>query len=136
METISTISDKEVKSVVIDEALTVEADETAQPASQTAEIVAAVPGKKIVVVSVVAYRVLFTFGTVSFKTQWKSGTTAITGEMTHNNTTPALTVMPVPEGHFRTAAGEALNLTLTDTRTGSVSAASALVDGVLTYYEE
>ncbi len=136
METISSIADKEIKSVVIDETLEVDADGSQTSASKTAEIVEAVPGKKIVVVSIVAYRVLFTFTSISFETQWKSGTTAITGKMTHNNTTPALTVMPIPEGHFRTAAGEALNLTLTDTRTGSVGMASALVDGVLTYYEE
>lgn len=136
METISSIADKEVKSVVINETLLLEADETIQPASRTAEIIEAVPGKKIVVMSIVAYRVLFSMDPPAFETQWKSGTTAITGVMTHNNTTPALTVMPLPEGLFRTAAGEALNITVTDTRAGSVSPVQGLVRGVLTYYEE
>lgn len=136
METISSIADKEVKSKVIDLTTMVEADEDLNPASTTTEIIAAVPGKKIVVVSIVAYRIMFAFGTVAFRTQWKSGSTAITGEMTNDNTSASLTLMPVPEGHFKTAAGEALNLTVTDTRTGSVSGANVYIDGSITYYEE
>ena len=136
METLSSISDKETKLATIDLAIVVEADEDVSPASVTSEIIAAVPGKKIVVVSIVAYRIMYTLGTAAFKTQWKSGSTAITGEMTNDNTAGSLTLMPVPEGHFKTAAGEALNLTVTDTRAGSVSAVNVFVDGSITYYEE
>ena len=136
METISSIADKEVKSKVINLTVMVEADEDYNPASVTSEIVAAVPGKKIVVVSIVAYRIMAAMGTAGFKTQWKSGSTAITGGILHDNTAGSLTLMPIPEGHFKTAAGEALNLTVTDTRPGTVSGANVYVTGSLTYYEE
>jgi hypothetical protein len=72
------------------------------------EIVAAVAGKRIIVTG---------FGLVSTSTdtfQFKSGTTAITGDM--KGAAGAALVAPYSaKGHFKTAAGEALNLIVSST---------------------
>ncbi len=111
-------------------------------ASATEELVAAVPGKKIVVTNINHIQVSFGGGTGSIGVEFKSGATAYTGQVTFSNIP---TMSPkndnttntayMPDGHFWTAKGEALNLTITDTRT-SGSAATTWVNGYINYYEE
>lgn len=91
------------------------------PQGATTAVVAAVPGKKI--------RVLNLWVTSGFALThtWKSASTALTGAM---SVTAGFGYAGVADivGHLVTAAGEALNLT--------VSGGSILVGGMLTYVEE
>ena len=113
-------------------------------ASATEELVEAVPGKKIVVVNINHMQVSFGGGTGSVGVECKSGSTASTGQLIFSNiatlgssTTNDQTTNTayMPDGHFWTAKSEALNLTITDTRT-SGGAAPTLVNGYINYYEE
>lgn len=85
------------------------------------ELVAAVTGKKIRVVSMF----YLASGTVTATFQSAAGGTAITGGLQHTAQTGA--VLPLNEdGWFETIAGEALNLNLS---------AAISVDGALSYIE-
>jgi hypothetical protein len=85
------------------------------------ELVAAVAGKKIRVYNVV----LISAGTVNVRFESGAGGTALTGQL---NLIANVGFAPGhdPNGHFETAAGQALNLELS----GAVS-----VDGWMTYAE-
>lgn len=85
------------------------------------EIVAAVPGKRIRVLSVV----LVAAGTVTARFESGAGGTALTGQMVLA-TSSVVTLPYSPHGLFQTAAGQALNLELSD---------AVSVDGCLSYIE-
>lgn len=106
------IAPKEVKSAAITK--TWSGDTDAHP------LVAAVTGKKIVVVGF-----FFTNNSTNSMTI-KRGTTAVTGPMT---TTANAWIKGNynPDGHFSTAASEALNI---------VPGGNAIIGGWINYYEE
>ena len=113
-------------------------------ASTTVELVELVPGKKIVVTNLNHMQISFTFSSGAVGVEFKSGSTALTGRLTFSNVPTAGTSTTndqttntsyMPDGHFWTAEGEALNLTITDTRS-SGSAATNWVNGYINYYEE
>jgi hypothetical protein len=85
------------------------------------EVIAAVSGKKIRVLSYV----MITAGAVTARFESGAGGTALTGQMSIGANGGASSGY-VPVGHFETAAGAALNLELS----GAVS-----VDGHITYIE-
>lgn len=86
----------------------------------THEIVAAVPGKKICVVS------MFYLAAGTVEATWKSASTVVTGGLQHTAST-GVVLNENPDGWFETATGEALNLTL---------AQAISVDGALSYFEK
>jgi hypothetical protein len=88
-------------------------------ASSTVEIVAAVPGKRIVVLSVA-----FVCGATATDATFKSGSTAIS-PVFQNAANGGAVLNHNPHGWFKTAVGEALNLT-----TGSGSTSGVLVNSV------
>jgi len=137
-EALSDKSAKETKSAVID--IT---ENLAATASDTTAIVPSVPGKKIVVTNInhMQVKLASPYGTDMIGTVFKSGSDALTGEMVFSNV-PAdegqeMTVNTsyMPDGHFKTDSGEALNLTVTDKRS-SGGAAPTWVYGYINYYEE
>lgn len=86
------------------------------------ELVAAVSGKKIRVLSVFAVAA----NTVTVRFESGAGGTALTGQMVLTNPSDGFVLPFNPGGWFETAAGAALNLELS----GAVS-----VDGCLSYIE-
>jgi len=114
----------------------------ASGASATTELVEAVPGKKIVVTNLNHIHISFAGGSGSVGVEFKSGSTALTGRLTFSNVSTGgvkndqtTNTGYMPDGHFWTAKGEALNLTITDTRS-SGSAVTNWVNGYINYYEE
>tara|TARA_R100000458_G_C8125038_1_gene142335 strand:+ start:202 stop:624 length:423 start_codon:yes stop_codon:yes gene_type:complete len=112
-------------------------------ASTTVELVAAVTGKKIVVTNInhVQVKPVPPFGADQIGTTFKSGSDALTGELFFSNN-PAdsgyemtINTSYMPDGHFRTASGEALNLTIADKRS-SGTVANTWIYGYINYYEE
>lgn len=106
----------------------------------TAELVEAVPGKKIVVTNLNHIHVSFSLGYGSLAVEFKSGSTALTGKLTFSNIPANAYEMTtntgyMPDGHFWTEKDEALNLTITDARSSGVNA-TTWVNGWINYYEE
>ena len=131
---------KETKSAVVNVNTTLAAG-----ASTTVELVPAVPGKRIVVTSINHVQLM---PVAPFSGDWigvvfKSGSDALTGELHYSNANMAgstgyesqVNTSYMPDGHFKTASGEALNLTANDKR-GSGGLAPMWARGWINYYEE
>ena len=73
------------------------------------EIVPAVTGKRIRVLSFVMVGPPAASGSAPIKGTWKSAATALTGPMSMDRATSIVAPLSM-EGHFETAIGEALNL--------------------------
>ena len=143
-EALSDKSAKETKSAVVSVAVNLAAGE-----STTIELVEFVPGKKIVVTNInhVQVKPLAPFTTDMIATTFKSGSDALTGELFFSNNPSgsgfisgsgydaAINTAYMPDGHFKTASGEALNLTVTDKRSSGMSG-QTWVYGYINYYEE
>ena len=126
-EALADIGDKDIKGAVVNVSLS-----PASGASATAKLLDGVPGKRIVVTSLNEWHVQQTMGAMVSAT-WKSGTTALTGPVRFANYEQGLTASYMPDGHFKTAAGEDLNLTLTN---NSPAGTAVEVDGFFNYYFE
>ena len=104
-------------------------------ASATVTLVTPASGKRVVVVSLGH----IALGTIPSNTKIKflSDTTDITGQLTSNvaslTQNGSINSGYMPDGHFWTAAGEALKMTVTN---ASGVSRVCLVDGFITYYEE
>lgn len=143
-EALSDKSAKETKSAIVNVAVIL-----APGASTTVELVELVPGKKIVVTNInhVQIKPMSPFSTDMMSTTFKSGSDALTGELFFSNQPSgsgfisgegydhAINTAYMPDGHFKTASGEALNLTVTDKRSSGLTG-QTWVYGYLNYYEE
>ena len=131
---------KETKSAVVNVNTTLAAG-----ASTTVELVPAVPGKRIVVTSINHVQLM---PVAPFSGDWigvvfKSGSDALTGELFFSNVAIAggtgyestINTSYMPDGHFKTDSGEALNLTATDKRSSGGSV-DVWIRGYINYYEE
>ena len=138
-EALSDKAAKETKSAVID------VTEITSPGdSETNELIAAVPGKKIVVTNINHVQLMpaspFAMDWVSVV--FKSGSDALTGEIFFSNAGIAggayestINTSYMPDGHFKTASGEALNITTIDKRSTG-GGGTIWVRGYINYYEE
>ncbi len=113
--------------------------------STTSALVSAVSGKKIVVTNINHVQLMPTF---PYSMDWigvvfKSGSDALTGELFFSNVAIAggtgyestINTSYMPDGHFKTDSGEALNLTATDKRSSGGSV-DVWIRGYINYYEE
>lgn len=126
-KSLSDIGNKDTKDLLVNVSLS-----PASGASATTKLLDGVSGKRIVVTSLNEWHVQMA-GSADVAASWKSGTTALTGPIRFTNAYDGLTASYMPDGHFKTAAGEDLNLTLTN---NSGSSAAIQVDGFLNYYIE
>ena len=139
-EALSDKAAKETKSAIISVS-----ESTPPGSSATVELIAAVPGKKIIVPNINHVQLLpaFPYGMDWVGAVFKSGSDALTGELHFANAGLAggtgyestVNTSYMPDGHFKTASGEALNLTVTDRRS-SGGGGTILVYGYIDYYEE
>tara|TARA_R110002020_G_scaffold230979_3_gene442118 strand:+ start:129 stop:572 length:444 start_codon:yes stop_codon:yes gene_type:complete len=144
-EALSDKSAKETKSALINIGTSLEGD-----TETTVELVPLVPGKKIVVTNVnhIQVKPVSPYGSAMIGSIFKSGSSALTGELLFSNTPSGSGFPPgsgyensvntgyMPDGHFKTAKGEALNLTVSDKRSGGAATAVTWVYGYINYYEE
>lgn len=123
------IGHKDVKSEVLNVTSSL-----ATGASATTKILDGVAGKKIVITNINDFHVQPAIG-AAMSVTWKSDATALTGPLRFTNANQGLTTSYMPDGHFRTAAGEDLNLTLTDYRSIGSSANTNAWGSINYYYE-
>jgi len=126
-EALADIGSKDTKSLLVNIS-----SSPASGASATTKLLDGVAGKRIVVTSLNEWHLQTAFG-ANVAVTWKSGTTALTGPVRFTNYEQGLTASYMPDGHFKTAAGEDLNLTLTNHSGGS---SAVQVDGFFNYYIE
>jgi len=135
-EAISDKTAKETKTAIVQFSADLDDTGTLFDATATIELVAAIPGKKIVVTNLNHWHITFAGTTDGVAVEFKSGSTALTGKILFSNFGAKNTTSTsyMPDGHFWTSKGEALNMTVTDTTAGG--AQTIWVYGYINYYEE
>jgi len=139
-EALSDRSAKDTKSAVINQTLTT----PGAGASTTFEVIPLVAGKRIVVTNVNHMHIHAAFGSgdSTIGIIFKSASTALTGDIRFANIEAdegeemTINTSYMPDGHFKTAAGEALNATINDHRGSGGATGNVFIRGYVNYYEE